>query len=81
MIALTCWGCGWQGQVPDHFAGLKVSCKRCKAATVVPKPYAEDVYEPDSITEIEPAILSTRTKETILTSVCDEPLSESWPYL
>jgi hypothetical protein len=81
MIALTCWGCGWQGQVPDHFGGLNVVCKRCKAWTNVPKAYADEVYEPDSMTEIDPLILSGRTEVTILSSVVDEPLSTSWPYL
>jgi hypothetical protein len=81
MIALTCWICGWQGQVPDHFAGLNVVCKRCKAGTKVPIAYAGEVYEPDSITEIDPVILSARAEETILSSVVDEPLSTSWPYL
>jgi ribosomal protein S27E len=81
MIALTCWGCGWEGQVPDHFAGLNVSCKRCGAATVVPHAHAEEVYEHDSIEEIDLAILEARTEGTILSSVCDEPLSASWPYL
>jgi hypothetical protein len=81
MIALTCWGCGWQGQVPDHFAGLNVRCKRCRSETVVPKAHAEEVYEHDSLTEIDPVLLSARIEETILTSVCNEPLSTSWPYL
>jgi hypothetical protein len=81
MLALTCWGCGWDGQVPEHFAGLNVICKRCGAATVVPHAHAEEVYEHDSLAEIDPAILAKRIEETIHSSVCDEPLSASWPYL
>jgi hypothetical protein len=81
MLALTCWGCGWQGQVPDHFAGLNVICKRCRAETAVPRPYADEVFEHDSIREIDPAIVSRITREKRYASVGDEPLSASWPYL
>jgi len=81
MIALTCWGCGWQGQVPSHYSGLNVVCKRCRAETVVPSPHAEEIYEPDSIPEIDPASLSRVTQIQAYASVVDEPLSASWPYL
>jgi hypothetical protein len=36
MIDLTCGGCGWQGHIPDSYAGRNVTCKRCRAANTVP---------------------------------------------
>jgi hypothetical protein len=36
MIELKCWGCGWNGHVPDHYVGLRVTCKRCGDTNVVP---------------------------------------------
>ena len=36
MIALTCWACGWEGRVRTKYAGLRVTCKRCRASSWVP---------------------------------------------
>jgi hypothetical protein len=43
MIELKCWGCGWDGRVPDHFEGLRVICKRCGDSNVVPDSVAKEV--------------------------------------
>ncbi|HEY2155248.1 MAG TPA: hypothetical protein VGH33_06435 [Isosphaeraceae bacterium] len=52
MIELTCWGCGWKGEVPDHFAGLRVTCKRCRAVNMASDPVTQEVFVGDWIAEI-----------------------------
>jgi hypothetical protein len=44
MIELTCWGCGWEGRVRDHFSGRRVICKRCRAVNLVPDAVTKEVY-------------------------------------
>jgi uncharacterized Zn finger protein len=36
MIELKCWACGWDGHIPDHYVGLRVTCKRCGDVNVAP---------------------------------------------
>jgi hypothetical protein len=53
MLELTCWGCGWDGRVPVAFAGLRVTCKRCRAVNAVPDPVTQEVYVADWLAEID----------------------------
>jgi hypothetical protein len=43
MIELMCIGCGWQGHIPDGYAGRSVTCKRCRAVNRAPNPDSESV--------------------------------------
>jgi hypothetical protein len=55
MIELKCWACGWDGNVPDHFAGLRVRCKRCGDTNVVPDSVTKEVDADLWVSEIDAA--------------------------
>jgi hypothetical protein len=55
MIELRCWGCGWDGHVPDHFEGLRVICKRCGDANVVPASFTMEVNVANWFASRDPA--------------------------
>jgi hypothetical protein len=58
MIELTCWGCGWEGQVPDEYEGRRVTCVRCRTANAVPDSVTREVDSGDWIAAMDPAIES-----------------------
>jgi ribosomal protein S27E len=60
MIELKCWGCGWDGHIPDRYAGLRVTCKRCGEVNVAPDSVTKEVSLDDWIATIVPAsVIST----------------------
>jgi hypothetical protein len=54
MIELKCWGCEWDGHVPDHFAGLRVICKRCGDANMVPASVTKEIDVDAWIAAVDP---------------------------
>jgi hypothetical protein len=60
MIELKCWGCGWDGHIPDHYVGQRVTCKRCGEVNVAPDSVTKEASVADWIAAIVPAsVLST----------------------
>jgi hypothetical protein len=55
MIELKCGGCGWNGHVPDHYVGRRVTCKHCGDTNVVPDSITKE-FEVHTQTEaVDPA--------------------------
>jgi hypothetical protein len=74
MIELKCWGCGRDGYVPDHFAGLRVTCKRCGEVNLAPDSITKEVSVDDWIAAIAPAsTLSTAEIDCSLLKSCGPP--------
>jgi hypothetical protein len=60
MIELKCWGCGWDGLIPDHYVGQRVTCKRCGEVNLAPDSVTKEVSLDDWIAAVVPAsVLST----------------------
>src|SRR5579871_3139901 len=53
MIDLTCWGCGYEGRIREHLAGLRVKCRWCRAINVVPDPVTRDDYPVEWLGDVE----------------------------
>jgi hypothetical protein len=54
MIDLTCWSCGWDGRVPDRYAGLRVICKRCRSESTVPCSITRELFLADWVAAVDP---------------------------
>jgi hypothetical protein len=54
MMDLTCWGCGREGRVPDRYAGLRVTCKRCRTENIVPCSVTREISAADRGPAVEP---------------------------
>jgi hypothetical protein len=53
MIDLSCWGCGWEGQVPDQYEGRKVTCRRCRTENAVPESVTREIDAVDWIAAMD----------------------------
>jgi hypothetical protein len=53
MMGLRCWGCGCEGKVREQYAGLRVTCKWCRAVNLVPDSVTQEVLTADWIAEID----------------------------
>jgi hypothetical protein len=80
MIELKCWGCGWDGRVPDHFAGLRVTCKRCGEVNLAPDSITKEVSVDDWTAAIAPAsTLSTAEIDCSILNSCGPPKASPPP--
>jgi hypothetical protein len=59
MIKLKCCGCHWDGIAPDHFAGLRVVCKRCRYPNTVPDTDTKEFHVEDFIAKFDPTSSSS----------------------
>jgi hypothetical protein len=73
MIELKCWGCGWDGHVPDHYAGLRVTCKRCGDVNLAPYSVTKEVDVDAWIAAIDPESESSTTEINISPLRCGVP--------
>jgi hypothetical protein len=71
MIELTCWGCGFEGRVPDHYEGKRVTCVRCRTENSVP----------DSVTREVEAVDWVAAMDASSGSDTAEVATRGWPLL
>jgi hypothetical protein len=62
MIELKCWGCGWEGRVRARYAGMQVTCKRCRCMVRVPDSVTDEIDVTAWVCTIDPSS-ETVTKE------------------
>jgi hypothetical protein len=55
MLELTCWACKWIGKVSARFAGVQVSCERCRAVNPGPMRKTDEVFVADWLAAVDPA--------------------------
>ena len=72
MLELTCWACGWDGRVPDHYAGMSVRCKRCRTVNAVPDPATQEVYVADLLAAIDAGWTNPTGESPTVEMVCHQ---------